>query len=304
MTIKVKVMMVDDEPKFHKKMSKLLMEKGFELTLAGSGEEALNIISKNPQDVIVMDVKMEGMDGYRTLEEIKKNDPDTQVIMLTGHWGTDSAVNSRNLGAFDYLVKPCDIDILAVKINEAYEIRQSGADKTEKKVKDIMTQIDNYSTVTVNNTIREAVIKLMRSLTEMVTNNRVREAGHRALFVFDEEDNFVGILSMNNLIQEARPFYLSLPQSVMADSMRFSHLFTGGWDGLFTIHMKALADKKVGEFILESLPKINENANLMEVAELLFKSGRTRLVVTSGKKVTGLLREQDLFFETVNIVTQ
>jgi len=303
MTRKIKVMMVDDEPRFRETTSKLLRKKGFETATVVSGEEAINIMGKTPYDVVLLDVKMEGMDGHTTLGEIKRIAPETQVIMLTGHGTLDSAVNSRKLGAFDYITKPCDMEILTAKINEAFAVRQTGAARTEKKVRDIMTEIENYSTVTVNTTIREAVVKLMESLTELVSSKLIREAGHRSLLVFDEQNNFIGILSMKNLIKGIRPFYLSLPKSSRTESIRFSHIFTGAWDGLFTIQLKALADKKVGELVLESPPMIDENANLMEVADLLFKTRETRLIVTSGKKVIGILREQDLFFETVNIVT-
>lgn len=304
MTRKVKVMMVDDEPRFRETASTLLKKKGFETTIAGSGEEAIDIIRKTPHDVVVLDVKMGGMDGHAALAEIKKIAPETQVIMLTGHGTSDSAVNSRKLEAFDYLTKPCDIDILAVKINEAYDVKHTGAAQTEKKVKDIMTDIDNYSSVTVNNTIEEAIVKLMNSQTQLASSNLIREAGHRSLLVFDENKNFIGLLRMKDLLRGVRPYYLSLPKSSMADTVRFSHVFTGGWDGLFTIQMKELAEKKVGELVMDPPPMIDENANLMEVADLLFQTGRTRLIVTSGKKVVGILREQDLFFETVNIVTR
>jgi DNA-binding response OmpR family regulator len=304
MTRKIKVMMVDDEPRFRETASSLLRRKGFDTTIAGSGEEALNIIRDEPHDVVILDVKMEGMDGHTALAEIKKIAPETQVIMLTGHGSPDSAANSRKLAAFDYLTKPCDIDILTAKINEAYTVRRTGADRTEKKVRDIMTEIDNYSTVTVNDTVRQAVLKLMTSLTDVASSSRIRESGHRSILVFDQQKNFVGILSMKDLIKAIRPSYLNRPQSTMAESVRFSHVFTGGWDGLFSIQLKALADKKVGELVLEAPPMIDENANLMEVAELLFKTQKTRLIVRSGKKVIGILREQDLFFEIVNIITR
>ncbi len=300
----IKLLLVDDEERFRETTSKLLKKKGFATTIAGSGEEAINIIKKNPQDVVVLDVKMAGMDGHMALEEIKKIAPETQVIMLTGHGSPDSALNSRKLAAFDYLSKPCDIDLLAVKINEAYSVTKTGADRTEKKVKDIMTGVDNYSSVTVNNTIREAIDKLMSSQTQVVSSSLIRKTGHRSLLVFDEQKNFIGILRIKDLIKGVRPFYLSLPKSSMADSVRFSHVFTGGWDGLFTIQLKAIADKKVGELALESLPMIDENANLMAVTDLLYKTNSTRLLVTSGKKLVGILREQDLFFEIVNIITR
>lgn len=304
MTKKIKVMMVDDEERFRATASMLLTKKGFDTTIAGSGEEALQILGTTPCDVVVLDVQMAGMDGHEALSEIKKISPETQVIMLTGHGTPDSAANSRKLAAFDYLAKPCDIDILAAKINEAYAVVHTDAARSEKKVKEIMTPVDRYTTVCLDTTVRQAVDKLMESLSRMASGNMIREGGHRALIVFDTDGNYAGLLRMKDLIREVRPAYLSIPESSKADSVRFSHVFTGGWDGLFTIQMRALAEKKISEFTLDSPPMIDENANLMEVADLLFKTQRTRLIVTSGKKVVGILREQDLFFEIVSIVTR
>jgi DNA-binding response OmpR family regulator len=304
MTKKIKVMMVDDEERFREITSILLNKKGFETTIAASGEEAIEIIKESPQDVVILDVKMGGMDGHAALAEIKKIAPETQVIMLTGHGNLESAISSRDLAAFDYLNKPCDIDLLAIKINEAYAVRQSKVVQAEKKVKDIMTDIKDYMTVSVNTTVKEAIMELLNSLNELVTSSRIRETGQRALLVFDEKKNLSGILSIKDLIKEVRPFYLSIPKSSMAESVRFSHVMTSGWDELFTIQLKALADKKVGELTLEPTPMIDENANLMEVADMLFNTKQTRLIVTSGKKAVGILREQDLFFEIVNIVTR
>jgi DNA-binding response OmpR family regulator len=304
MTKKIKVMMVDDEERFREITSILLNKKGFETTIAASGEEAIEIIKESPQDVVILDVKMGGMDGHAALAEIKKIAPETQVIMLTGHGNLESAISSRDLAAFDYLNKPCDIDLLAIKINEAYAVRQSKVVQAEKKVKDIMTDINDYMTVSVNTTVKEAIMELLNSLNELVTSSRIRETGQRALLVFDEKKNLSGILSIKDLIKEVRPFYLSIPKSSMAESVRFSHVMTSGWDELFTIQLKALADKKVGELTLEPTPMIDENANLMEVADKLFNTKQTRLIVTSGKKAVGILREQDLFFEIANIVTR
>jgi YesN/AraC family two-component response regulator len=260
--------------------------------------------SGNRPRIVVLDVKMEGMDGHQALAEIKKIAPDTQVIMLTGHGTLKSAESSRELAAFDYLSKPCDIDLLAVKIKEAHAVKQSKVRKSEKIVKDIMTSIDDYSSVTINTTVRSAVEKLMSSLSELASSSRVREAGHRALLVFDDKGDLRGMLSMKDLIKGVRPYYLSTPRTSQSESVRFSHVFSGNQYGLFSSQLKNLAEKKVGELALELPPMIEENANLMDVAELLFQKQKTRCLVKSGNKVVGILREQDLFFEIVNIISQ
>ena len=73
--------------------------------------------------MVVLDVKMPGMDGIQTLGEIKKINPPVEVILLTGHASVDSAVDGMRLGAYDYLMKPCEIEVLMEKINGAYEIK-------------------------------------------------------------------------------------------------------------------------------------------------------------------------------------
>jgi len=85
-----------------------------------SGQEALDVLAENTLiDVAVLDVKMPGMDGIETLKAIKKDYPLVEVIMLTGHATVESAIDGMKMGAFDYLMKPCDIDQLITKINEA-----------------------------------------------------------------------------------------------------------------------------------------------------------------------------------------
>jgi DNA-binding response OmpR family regulator len=304
MDTKIKVLMVDDEEKFRETTSKILKRKGFETTMAASGEEAISLIKRGSQDVVILDVKMAGMDGHAALAEIKKIAPDTQVIMLTGHGSSDSAQNSLEHAAFDYLTKPCDVDILAVKIKEAFALKTSGASQGEKKARDIMIGIADYSTIAVTATVREALEKLMNSFKSLVSSSMIMETGHRSLLVLDSQNDLVGILSIMDLIKGILPPYVTASRSETLESIRYSSMFWGGWDGLFSIQMKALADKKVGDLMSESPPMIDENTNLMQVADLIFKKKKRRVIVTSDKKVIGIIREQDLFFEMVKISQQ
>jgi DNA-binding NtrC family response regulator len=97
-----------------------MKKRNVDVTGVNSGEEALSYLSANPVDVVVLDVKMSGMDGIETLREIKKATPITEVIMLTGHANLDVAMGGMELGAFDYLMKPISIDDLLYKIQDAY----------------------------------------------------------------------------------------------------------------------------------------------------------------------------------------
>lgn len=300
MTDKIKVLMVDDEERFRETTSKLLKKKGFLTTLAESGEKAIEIIKTHSQDVVILDIKMEGMDGHKALKEIKKIDPYTQVIMLTGHGTPDSAIKALVGDAFDYLNKPCDIDILASKINDAFIFKTKGPRKAEKQAREIMIRIEDYTTVNINNTVKEAMLKLMTSFRGFVSSDKIMETGHRSLLVYDDNTREpVGILCIIDLIEAVRPAYLSAPKPSTADSVQFSSMF---WEGLFTTQIRILADRKVGSLMSETPPTIDSKANLMMVSDVMFETGQRRLLVKENEKVVGLIREQDLFFEMANIM--
>ncbi len=114
------VLLVDDEVSFIETFSERLELRDFEISKAFSGEEALRALEKNQKiEVVILDAKMPGMDGIETLIEIKRRNPLVEVIMLSGHADVASAIEGMKHGAFDYLMKPVDIDPLIAKVTEA-----------------------------------------------------------------------------------------------------------------------------------------------------------------------------------------
>ena len=128
-----KVLFVDDEIDFLETLLKRMKKRGVDVTGVGSGEEALSFLDTNQVDVVVLDVKMPGMDGIETLREIKKRHPLVEVIMLTGHANLEVAIEGMELGAFDYLMKPMDIDELLYKVEDAYKKKSLHEQKIRKK---------------------------------------------------------------------------------------------------------------------------------------------------------------------------
>jgi DNA-binding NtrC family response regulator len=126
------VLLVDDEAPFVETMSKRLNKRQLMVLPAYSGREALEKLEKSSVDVVILDVKMPGMDGIETLREIKKAHPLVEVIMLTGHATVETAVEGMRLGAFDYLMKPCEMEELLAKVHEAKEKKS----KHEQKIID------------------------------------------------------------------------------------------------------------------------------------------------------------------------
>ncbi|PQP35522.1 two-component system response regulator [Desulfobacteraceae bacterium SEEP-SAG9] len=126
------VLLVDDELEFLETLVKRLTKRGLNITMARSGEEALAVIREKKFDVSVLDVRMPGMDGIETLRAMKKIAPLMEVIMLTGHASVEVAIVGMELGAFDYLMKPMDIDELFYKLQDAHKRKKIQEEKIEK----------------------------------------------------------------------------------------------------------------------------------------------------------------------------
>lgn len=118
-----KVLIVDDEVDFLDTLIKRLRRRRLDVQAAGDARQALELLESEPVDVVVLDVRMPGMDGIRLLERIKQRHAGIEVIMLTGHASVEAAVEGMALGAFDYLMKPVDIDELIYKLQDAYRKR-------------------------------------------------------------------------------------------------------------------------------------------------------------------------------------
>jgi len=116
-----KILLVDDEVVFTNNMTKLLQSRGYQVKAVNGGDAAINALQQENFDVVVLDLKMPGMDGLTTLRNIKKLGLDTQTLILTGHGSIDSAMEATKLGAYDYLPKPCEIGELVAKIEKSWE---------------------------------------------------------------------------------------------------------------------------------------------------------------------------------------
>jgi DNA-binding NtrC family response regulator len=116
-----RVLLVDDEEKFLEVLSQRLGTRGIDAETSTSGEEALIKIKNKNFDAIVLDVMMPGIGGIETLKRIRAENPEVQIIMLTGRGSVDKAVEAMKEGAIDFLEKPADINTLLNKISEAKE---------------------------------------------------------------------------------------------------------------------------------------------------------------------------------------
>ncbi len=117
--MEAKVLLVDDEEDFLETLSSRLEMRGLKVSAVTSGEQAVTEAKRQEYDAIVVDLSMPGIDGLETLKRIKADNPNAEIIMLTGHGSIQSGVEAMKLGAGDFLQKPVELAELMAKIDEA-----------------------------------------------------------------------------------------------------------------------------------------------------------------------------------------
>lgn len=122
----IKILLVDDEKQFVDTLAERLAMRGFSARVAYDGPQALKAVEE-PTDVIVLDLRMPGMDGFEVLHSVKKSNPQVQVIILTGHGGDAEEQTAYRMGAYNFLKKPMDIDELLNSIRMAYRDKVENA---------------------------------------------------------------------------------------------------------------------------------------------------------------------------------
>ena len=305
------IMLVDDEVSLVETLSKRLGKRGIKTISAFSGEECLEKLKTNQNlDVIVLDVKMPGMDGIETLQEIKKSSPLTEVIMLTGHATVDSGINGMKLGAYDYLMKPCDIEELVSKVEKAAQKKQVHEGKIDdwgrfmeaSTLKDLMVPLAEYATVSEDANVFEA-FKALEDAQKAFSPQRYR---HRAVLVLDKEDRVVGKLGQHDIIQALEPQHKGFknPEKGALDHLGFSRTFIESvslqydtWDRpLQNLYRKAL-EQKVKAFMYKPTEGeyIEESVTINETIHRLIIGNHHSLLVTKGPDIVGVVRLTDVF---------
>ena len=293
------VVVVDDEARFRETMAKILEHKGFVVSVVENGDQALEFLETIDPQVILLDVRMPGLGGEEALPRILAMKPGIRVIVLTGHGEERGARNAFQAGAFDYLCKPCDVDVLVARIHDAVRPLPVVRER-ERSVVELMIPIDEYTCVQASNTVKEGIERLKIAAENFISTGLIMECGHRAVLVFDGEE-LVGVLTMRNLIQALCPDYVTLARRSGNNGARYSALF---WDGFFNARVRDLEPKCVRDIMNPRPPVVDSDANLMQVADLLCQENRRRVAVRRDGRIVGVLREQELFHEISRLVLQ
>jgi len=269
---KIRVLLVDDEKQFVTNMARILKVRGFDVTTAFDGYQAVDAIKYGGGfDVVVLDVKMPGLDGVATLGEIKKWAPDTEVIMLTGHATLESGTQAMRKGAYDYLMKPCDIEDLVEKIKEAHEAEE----------------IKRHPVLWPRKLVREIALHAFKKLhPEDAVSSALeimsREEGEESIeevYVVDREDRPLGIVTKRDLVSEAQKVHTDIPLD---------------WAGLIQ-NPQRLPQKTMKEVMRPQPLTTQANAYLTDAANQMIVHNLRRMPVVRAEKMIGVIKLEDVF---------
>ena len=283
-TQRTKLLLVDDEDDFRDAARQALTRQGFEVSEANSGEQALELLADHRPAVVVLDLKMNGLDGISTLDRIRKIDKALPVMILTGHGKYEDALAGMRLGVVDFVQKPVDLKDLGARIRKLVALG-GNAPLEEKTIGEMMVPESLYTRIYADQTVREAVEALLRIQMQALADEDT-DRGRRTLLAFDREAQFLGLIRAEDVVRSIIPAWLDSP---------YASYFTG---------MFLAQAKIVGVLTLENVvrptPSIDIDLPLMEAAHLIVSRHLSHLPVTKKGRIVGILRPEDLFREVAN----
>jgi len=277
------LLLVDDEEEFRLATGRALKRRGFEITEAGDGTEALDKIAERRPDLVLLDLKMPGMSGIETLQRLREREAALPVILLTGHGNLPAALAGIRLDVADLLQKPVDVDELAERIRMLLRRDLGAQGLRERSVAELMVSPALYPRLYVDQEIREVVDVLCDAFLRP-RDEEARSLGLRSALVYDRSGTFLGLVRFSDLLK------LVLPKNLEGSP-------ASGWSaGMFLAQCKLIGRRKLRELIAEPVT-VGLDAPLLEAVELMVQHRLISLPVTDGTRLCGVLRERDVILE-------
>ncbi len=277
----IKLLLVDDEEEFRDAASTALSRQGLVVTEAESGEQALERLAESRPDVIVLDLKMGGMDGITTLQRIREIDEDLPVIILTGHGKYDDALAGIRLGVVDFVQKPVDLRRLGARVHALVAAGEKRPLR-EKMIPELMVPESYYSRIYDDQTVREAVSTLRIAQRRQPAPGDP-DRGRRTLLVFDRAERFIGLIRAEDVVRVLIPAWADSP-------------YTSFFTGMFLAQAKVVGELPIRDIIRPPVT-IDATAPAMEAVSLLVSRHLSHLVVLHEGELAGILRPEDLYEE-------
>jgi YesN/AraC family two-component response regulator len=294
----IKILLVDDEKYFLESLTKRLKRRKQYVKTAESGPEALAIMENESFDVVILDVKMPEMNGIEVLQKIKRNFPDTEVIMLTGHATIESGLEGVRFGAFDYLMKPTDIEILMAKLEAAYEHKT----ERELKIQDAEFERDRgliIEEITLKNVTNRDIPNIYAdtSLADTVRTFKKKPGAPVAeqLFVINDSQELVGKVRRKHILGAVTPIFQK-EKIITGDDLTWNEFIKKGTGPAATM--------PVGEIMDKELKSLDADAHILEAVKFMIDNNLAVLPVVEGRKLLGTVRIYDLLLVINDIMAE
>jgi len=255
--VKAKILLIDDDASLRRVLEYNLLEEGYEVQAAASGEEGLRLFKQFQPDLVITDMKMSGMDGLKVLNAIKESSAETLVIIITAFGTVDVAVEAMRAGAYDYITKPFNRDALKLTVKKA--LRFSGLAEENKRLKNALSDKADFRSIVGSSPEMEKVFEVIRKVADT----------EAAVFITGESGTGKELIARSLHANSSRrngPF-VAINCSAIPRDLLESELF-GHTKGAFTGAIKEKYGKfqlaeggtifldEVGELLLELQPKL------------------------------------------------
>jgi CheY-like chemotaxis protein len=277
----IRLLLVDDEEEFRRATVPALTRRGFDVREAANGNEALAAVHQELPDVVVLDLKMPGMEGIGVLQELRRISSKLPVLILTGHGNLDDALSGIRLDIVDFLQKPVDVAVLGDRIRMLLARGETPVLR-ERTLAELMVPPDRYRKLYADQPVRDAAEALRAAL--LGDPAAGTEPGLRSVLVYDRDERFLGVVRFGDLIQLVLPEFL--------DDSPYRTYFTG----MFLAQCKLVGGYRV-EHLLGELVAVDVKAPLLEGVHLLARHHLINLPVLEGKKLVGILRQRDIVLQ-------
>nr|MBN2276457.1 response regulator [candidate division Zixibacteria bacterium] len=281
----IKLLFVDDEDDFRQAAARTLGRRGFIVTEAADGQEALGRVKQARPDIVVLDLKMPGMSGIETLQKLREFEENLPVLILTGHGDFDSAMAGIKLEIVDFLQKPVDMEQLGDKIRVMLD---RGRNKTlrERTIFELMVPPAFYPRVYDDEPMTSVLEELRKAFYRPVPEG-VRSGQVRSALVFSRKGEFRGIIRFNDLLK------LLIPPSISHSP--YASFFTG----MFLAQCKVIGQRFIGDLV-DDQAMVAVDASLMEAIHLMDEHHLINIAVMRDNELVGVLRGRDIILEVAD----
>lgn len=294
----IKILLVDDEKYFLQSLTKRLKRRNQYVKTAESGPEALALMENESFDVVILDVKMPEMNGIEVLQEIKRRFPDTEVIMLTGHATIESGLDGVRFGAFDYLMKPTDIEILMAKLEAAYENKT----KRDLKIRDAEFERDRgliIEEILLKDVVNRDIPYLYAdsSLADAVRTFQKKPDAPVAekIFVINDSGEFLGKVKRKHILRAVTPIFQK-EKIITGDDLTWEEFLNKGPGPAGTL--------SIGKIMNTEVKFLGAEAQILEAVKFMIDNNLAVLPVVEGKKLLGTVRIYDLLLVINDIMAE